>query len=136
MTQEEKIAIINECSSYNKNNGIKVVDLGDDYCVVEGELCENTKNPWDMAHGGFIYSICDVAAGVAVSQLDRRGLTLSGSLYYLRPSYGTKLRVESKIIKEGKTVVLVDTNVYNDENVLTASGKFQIYIVDEKEQRG
>ena len=136
MTKQEIIAAMNERSSFNKNNEIKVVDFGDDFCIVEGELCEKTMNPWGMAHGGFVYSMCDVAAGVAVSRLKRKGVTLSGNMYYLRPSKGTKLRAEGKIIKEGKTVVLVETNVYNDENVLTARGEFQIYIIDETRQRG
>lgn len=134
MTKEEIINAANERSSFNKNNEIKIVDFGDDFCIVEGVLCEKTMNPMGMAHGGFVYSLCDVAAGVAASRLNRRGVTLSGNVYYLRPSKGAKLRVEGKVVKDGKTVVFVDTNVYDDKKVLTARGEFQIYIVDE--QRG
>lgn len=129
MTKEEKIAAINERCAYNKYNGIKVTDLGEDFCIVEGELTPEAMNPWGMAHGGFTYSLCDVAAGVAVSQTERRGVTLSGNMYYLRPSTGKKLRAEGRIIKNGKSVVLVETNAYTDEGVHTARGEFQIYVL-------
>ncbi len=131
MTKEEIMQRVNERCAYNKYNGIEVTDIGKDFCVVEGELRPEAMNPWGMAHGGFVYSLCDVAAGVAVSQLDRRGVTLSGNMYYIRPSKGKKLRAEGRIIKDGRTVVLVETNVYNDEGVHTARGEFQIYVVED-----
>lgn len=134
MTDKEKIQAINERCDYNKYNGIYVVELSKDFCAVEGELRDESMNPWGMAHGGFVYSLCDVAAGVVVSQTERRGVTLSGNMYYLRPSKGKKLRAEGKIVKDGKTVVLVETNVYNDEGVHTARGEFQIYVVGEMQK--
>lgn len=132
MTNKEKTDAINARCNFNIHNGIKVVELGEDFCAVEAELCDNSMNPWGMAHGGIVYSVCDVAAGVVVSQTERRGVTQSGTVYYLRPSTGSKIRAEGKIIKNGRTVVLVETNVYNDEGVHTARGEFQIYIVDAK----
>ena len=132
MTKEEKIQLLNGRCAYNVHNGIRVADIGENYCVVEGELRPETMNPWGMAHGGFVYSLCDVAAGVAVSQSGRKCVTLSGNMYYLRPSKGKMLRAEGKIIKDGKTVVLVETNVYNDEGTLTARGEFQIFITEDK----
>lgn len=131
MTKQEKIAAINARCNFNKHNGIRVVDFGDDYCIVEGELRDEAMNPWGMAHGGFVYSLCDVAAGVAVSEKGCRGVTLSGNMYYLRPSVGKFLRAEGKIIKNGKTVALVETNVCNDDGTLTARGEFQVFITQD-----
>lgn len=130
MTKQEKIDAINASCSYNIYNGIKVVDLKENVCVVEAELRDESMNPWGMAHGGLVYSLCDVSAGVVVSQTGRRGVTQSGMVYYLRPSTGKKLRAEGKIIKNGKTVVLVEANIYNDEGLHTARGEFQIFIVE------
>lgn len=131
MTKDELIRQINGRCAFNIHNGITVTDIGDDFCVTEGEIRPETLNPWGMAHGGFIYSLCDVAAGVAACHGARRGVTLSGNMYYLRPSKGKKLRAEGRIVKNGKTVVLVETNVWNDEGVHTARGEFQIYITED-----
>ena len=60
MTKEEHLNIANERSGFNKHNGIKIGDFDDEHCIVEGELCNEAMNPWGMAHGGFVYSLCDV----------------------------------------------------------------------------
>lgn len=134
MTKQEKIAEINSRRGFNMHNGIKVADLEDDHCTIVAELRDEAMNPFGMAHGGFVYSLCDVAAGVVVSERGCRGVTLSGNMYYLRPSTGKMLRAEGKIIKLGKTIAVVETNVYNDEGVQTARGEFQIYITQIKKK--
>ena len=131
MTKEEKLAAANRRCEYNKYNGIRVVELTDEMCVTEGELRPEALNPWGMAHGGFIYSLCDVAAGVLVSRLERRGVTLSGNMYYLRPSKGTRLRAVGRMVKDGKTVALVQTEVFDDTGTKTAHGDFQIFITED-----
>ena len=112
-------------------NGLTVTDIGVDFCVVTAELNPTAMNPWDMAHGGFVYSMCDVASGVLASGIERRGVTLSANMQYLRPSRGKSLRAEAKIIKNGRKVLFIETNVYNDEGVHTARGEFQIFILEE-----
>lgn len=74
-----------------------------------------------------MYSLCDVAAGVAVGQRARTFVTLSGSLNFLRPGKGKKLRCEGRIIKSGRTVNVVETSVYDCSGTLTARGTFEIY---------
>ena len=131
MTTEEKLALANRRSEYNKYNGIRVVELTKERCVTEGELRPEALNPWGMAHGGFIYSLCDVAAGVLACQLERKGVTLSGNMHYLRPSKGAFLRAEAHMVKNGRSVALVRTEVYDDTGTLTACGDFEIFITED-----
>lgn len=129
MAENERLERLNKRSGFNMHNGIKVTELNDEICVVEGELKPESLNPWGSAHGGFVYSLCDVAAGVAGSK-GRKCVTQSGSIYYLRPGVGTKLRAEGKVIKNGKRVVLVETNVFSEDGTHVARGEFQIFITE------
>lgn len=135
MDKQEIIKAVNSRSFYNKHNGITLVDIEEDYCIVEGKLRDEAMNPWGMAHGGFVYSLCDVAAGVIVNKQEHRCVTLSGNLQYLRPSVGKYLRAVAKPIKLGKTIATVQTDVYNDEGIHTASGIFQLFIRGEDETK-
>ena len=131
MDKQEYLNLVNTRCEYNKYNHIYTTDIGPDFSVVEVELRPESLNPLGMAHGGFVYSMCDVASGVLASGIERRGVTLSANMQYLRPSRGKSLRAEAKIIKSGRKVLFIETNVYNDEGVHTARGEFQIFILEE-----
>ncbi len=135
MDKEHIINTVNSRGFFNKHNGIIVTDIGEDFCVVEAKLGDDAKNPWGMAHGGFVYSLCDVAAGVLINRLDRRSVTLSGNIQYLRPSVGKSLCAVAKTIKQGRTVAFVQTDVYNDEGEHTARGEFQIFIQSKDDEK-
>ena len=113
-----------------KYNHIFVTDVEPESAVVEAELRPESLNPLGMAHGGFVYSMCDVAAGVIIAQYADKFVTLSGNLYFMRQSKGKKLRCEARIIKRGRTVNVVDTCVFDDSGTLTAKGTFEIYIME------
>lgn len=130
MTKQEKLTMINNRCAYNMHNGIYVSDFGDDYCVVECDLTPETLNPLGMAHGGFVFSVCDVASGAVVLLRGDTSVTLSGNIQYLRPTKGDKLRCVGRIIKDGRTVVVAETNVYDPEGTLTARGIFELYILE------
>lgn len=132
MSQLDKLRELNRHSGFNEHNGIKITQLEDDFCVVEAELREESMNPWEMAHGGLVYSLCDVATGVAAGGVNRKVVTLSSSMYFLRPSQGTKLRAEGRIVKKGKSVLLAEAVVYDDKNRPTARGSFEYFDADDK----
>ena len=131
MDKQRFINEVNTRCEFNKYNHIFATDIEPELAVVEAELRPESMNPLGMAHGGFVYSMCDVASGVLASGIERRGVTLSANMQYLRPSRGKSLRAEAKIIKNGRKVLFIETNVYNDEGVHTARGEFQIFILEE-----
>ena len=130
MTDEEKIAKLNSRGAFNRYNGIRVTAAGEGSGTVDTVLSANSMNPWGSAHGGLVYAMCDVAAGVAVMGLSAGGVTQSGSLYYLRPAVGSKLRAVGTVIKRGKTVSLAQTDVFDDEGALVARGEFEYFHTD------
>ena len=131
MTIEEILKLRQEAGGLNKLMHMHVVTLDKDGgATVELDLTPELLNPLGMAHGGFVYSMCDIAAGVVVSQYAGKFVTLSGNLYFMRPGKGKKLRCEARIIKRGRMVNVVDTCVFDDSGVVTAKGTFEIYIME------
>lgn len=127
MDKQDYIEYANKLSGFNKHNGIEVVEFDDEHCTVVGKLYDRTMNPFEMAHGGFVYSLCDVAAGALISREDHPGVTLNSNMHFLHPSRGTQLRAEGRVIKKGRTVSVIETSVYDDNDSLTAVGTFEIY---------
>ena len=55
----------NEFEGFNSHNHIVVTEVGDGTSIVEVKLAPESLNPLGMAHGGLIFTLCDVATGVA-----------------------------------------------------------------------
>ena len=131
MTKEEKLKEWNACSPFNVHNGVVVEDFSEGKAAVTGELKTEALNPAGIAHGGFVYTLCDVAAGISVRSLGHDEFsTLSSSIYFMHPSKGTKLRAEGTVIKKGRNVVVSDVGVYDETGKMTARGVFEVFVFD------
>ena len=96
MDKQRFINKVNTRCEYNKYNHIFVTDVEPESAVVEAELRPESMNPLGMAHGGFVYSMCDIAAGVVVSQYAGKFVTLSGNLYFMRPGKGMMIALQMR----------------------------------------
>lgn len=75
-------------------------------------------------HGGPVASLIDTAGAFAVIMGTRAPVpTINFRVDYLRPSGGSKLTAKALIRRVGKSVGVVDVDVYDDENRLTAIGR-------------
>ena len=123
------LAYANSLSDFQRHNGMLITEIGDGSCTVEVTLTENSNNFQQIAHGGLIYSLCDTAGGMAADCLyPPFGVTISGSLNYLRPGIGKKLFAKGTLVKAGRTVQVADTDVYNEEGMHVAHGTFTYYL--------
>ena len=85
-----------------------------------------------MAHGGLIFTLCDVATGVAARTGGRITVTLDSNIHFLRRAKDTeKLVARGRVVKEGRTTGLVTAEVFNDEGKLIATSDMTVYYVDE-----
>lgn len=136
MDKDKILAVMNDRSvGFNRHNGIRVADFSEDGCVIEGKLSPEAKNPLGMAHGGFIYSLCDAAAGTASWLVGKPGVTLGSDMHFLRPSGGELLRCEGRVVKKGSNIVVVETKVTDDKGELTAMGIFEMYVTQPEGKR-
>ncbi len=132
MTREERYArmieYMNTVPDFNFHNGIKLKELRDNYASCTVELTPEVINPQGLAHGGIVFSICDVAAGFAAASIDRRLVTQGATISYLRPALlGSTLTAKAEPIKLGKTISVVEVRVTDEQDRLIAQGTFTVF---------
>ena len=137
-TQEENKAIYldpfryNQFEGFNSHNHVVVTEVGEGTSVVEVEMTQDGMNPLNMAHGGLIFTLCDVATGVAVRTGGRITVTLDSSIHFLRAAKDTpKLVARGRVVKAGRTTGLVTAEVFDDTDKLIATADMTVYYVDE-----
>ncbi len=75
-------------------------------------------------HGGPIAAIIDTVGDYALIMALRRGLpTINFRVDYLRPAVKTALTTTARVRRAGKSVGVVDVDVFNDQKALVAVGR-------------
>ena len=132
MTEETREKIIQNMDSctFNRVHGFRLTEVEEGRAVVETDLTPEHLNIWGHAHGGILYSMADIAAGVATRALcGTHTVTACSSVNYLYASLNAKsLRAEGKVIKKGHSLVVSQTEVYDNEGNHLLTGQFTMYI--------
>ena len=136
MTGEEKqrrFDLFNSYDDFNRHNGLRLVDIDDGTCVVEVTLRKEGLNPHGIAHGGLIFTLCDVATGVAARTGGRNTVSQDASIYFLRPGTNTEtLTAIGRVLKEGRTTGYAEAEVFADDGRLIAKAGVTVHYIDGK----
>lgn len=94
------------------------------------QVKENHMNPYNVVHGGAIYTLADTGMGWALSSsLDagQRCATLEIKISYLRFVNSGILSCESKVIQKSRRFGFTESEVFNGEHLVArATGTFAI----------
>lgn len=134
MSPEEKkrqIEMANSFAGFNRHNQISIVDVDDGTSVIEVPLTKDCLNPLGIAHGGLIFSLCDVATGVAARSGGRNTVSQDASVYFLRPGVNTtKLTARGRVIREGGRSGFAEAEVFSDDGTLIAKASVTIHYLN------
>lgn len=129
--KEEFLNLVNQIPYYSFL-GMQVVDLGSDFAKIELNLETKHKNFQGGAHGGVIFSLADSAAALA-AYIKTEGknitTTVEAKINFLVPADCKKLIAFSKVVYGGKKIIVCDTEVKNEQEVLIAKGLVTCFVL-------
>ena len=104
------------------SNNYKVLKVEENYCEMEGNVSESSKNPLGIVHGGYIFGLADTAGGIVAMTDLRTAVTINSSIEYLKSGKGDKIIARAKAIKTGKNICVVEVSIFdtNDEMISKA----------------
>jgi uncharacterized protein (TIGR00369 family) len=105
---------------------------------IELDLRERHQNSWDMAHGGVLMTLLDVAMAVAGRSVDTDGrgvVTIEMKTSFMAPGRG-KLRARGLAVHRTSTMVFCEGEIVDEAGAIVskASGTFK-YIKRKPPQR-
>ena len=108
---------------------MRVITLDKDGgATVELDLTEELLNPLGMAHGGTIFTLCDIAAGSAAASHGLVAVTLDSNIHYYRPGrLGKTLTAVAYERKRGKKTAIYMVEVFDDEHKHIADATFTMF---------
>lgn len=103
--------------------GFRLVSAQPGEAVVELEANERHANPMGTLHGGILCDIADAAMGIAYACTLEDGetfTTLEMKINFLKPVWKARLRAAARVVKQGRTIGLVECDVTDDKQGLVA----------------
>ena len=93
--------LVNSREGYMRFNGIEVTRLEPGFCEARAPMGPDKTNPHGMAHGGFLFTLCDSVAGIAASTRGRNVVGRSADIHYIHPGDGEYLTARATVVHEG-----------------------------------
>ncbi len=100
-----------------KSLGIQLVDLGPGWCETKLALEQRHFQQDGIAHAGVVATMADHTAGAAAGSLlsaDATVLTVEYKINLLRPGIGERLRCRAEVLRQGRRVVVAESDVFAD----------------------
>ena len=80
---------------------------------------ETDTNPYGIAHGGYLYTLCDSLAGLVGYSLGNCVVSLQGNINYIRQAkVGDELLLIGKTVHDGKSTKVVETQILCEDKVI------------------
>ena len=106
--------------------GIRLADVGPGWCETALAIQARHKQQNDFIHAGVQATMADHTAGGAATSLVAEGeyvLTVEFKINLLRPAGGARLTCRSAVLKAGRTLSVVESDVFaysSEQPVLAA----------------
>ena len=119
MTEEIRKGLLEFCNRkepFLTHNHMYATDLSDGTATVVLPMCEDSLNRWGGAHGGILFSLCDVAMGMAIMTLRQEMVvTVNASIDYLAAAAaGSTLTAVGKVDRMGGKMVFCSSEVTDE----------------------
>lgn len=103
--------------------GFAITEVDPGRAVFEMDAGPQHASPLGSVHGGIVCDLVDGAMGVSHASLLEEGetfTTLELKINFLKPVWSGRLRAEGKVIKQGKTIGLVEGRVTDESGSIVA----------------
>ena len=117
-------------SAYFRNLGCQVRRLDAGVAEVALPMAAHLRNRGQVMHGGAIFSLVDIAMGLACSTahgFDNRSVTLECKINYLRAVSEGEVICKAQVLHAGRRTMVVEAEVLQGEKLMAkAQGTFVV----------
>ena len=103
--------------------GIELHGFGDGHADLRIDLDASHLNTWDVAHGGVVMTMLDVAMAMAARSANPHGTgvaTIEMKTSFMRPAEH-QLRAVAKVLHKTTTMAFCEASLFDDEGKLCAN---------------
>ncbi|HEL2057337.1 TPA: PaaI family thioesterase [Streptococcus suis] len=109
-----------------------IVDAQPGKVVMETTVKNDSLNPYQMAHGGYLFTLADSVAGLTVYSLGYYAVTLQSNINYMKAAkLGDCLTISGKCQHDGRTTKVIDVLIQNQDAESIIKASFTMFVTRE-----
>lgn len=99
------------------------------HVVLSTEVIDSSLNYYGIAHGGYLFTLCDQIAGLVSISTGFEAVTLQSNINYFKPGKaGQRLYIHGKCVHNGKTTKVIDIEIRNEEDQLLTKNSCTMFV--------
>ena len=116
------------------HNGITVEDADYDYGKVSLAFEDHAKNSLDMLHGGALFTLADMAFGLASNfgQEDGTMISTNATISYMKSAKTGPIVAEARLATGGRHLATYEVKIYDGQGTYIACAMISGYRLDTK----
>lgn len=116
---------------YGMHLGIRIEKIAEGFTEARLMVTPNVINPYNVVHGGALYSIADIAGGAAAASRGAAAVTLNSDFHYLRPALNCEeIIARAEEVKSGRRALVYRLTVMNEVETVLAEGTFTYMTIE------
>lgn len=92
------------------------------------KLTPELTNPYEMAHGGLLYTMSGCCAGITARTDGRKYVTLDADFHYQCNTTSGMLTAQSRVIRRGNHVCVLQVIVTDEAQRVVTEGTFTMIV--------
>ena len=121
---------VNTPHQFSYENGVTVTHVEPGRAEGVLEVGPNSINSHGNVHGGALSTLADTVGGCCACSKGGVCVTASSSMEFLRPANGSMITCVATPKKMGRTLTVVQTDLFNDSGKLVATGTYTFFMVE------
>ena len=107
---------------------LKIIEIEPGHARLSIEVPEEALNLYGNAHGGFLFSLCDIAAGMSTYAYEITNVTQCAGINFVRGVNSGTIYVESNIVHKGRHTAVCRVDITDEDGELLVTGNFTMFL--------
>lgn len=133
MTPRQIVDYMMEKDYFSQFMGVKIIDIKENYSLIEMEITRQMLNGLGTVHGGVTFAFADSAFAFSSNNDGHAAVALSVTINFSKAGReGDTFRAESKLVNKTKKTAVYDIRITNQHDELIAVFLGTVYRIGKK----
>lgn len=108
----------------------QILEISPGHSRLSVDVIPESLNLYGNAHGGFLFSLCDIAAGMSAYAYEIANVTQASSIQFLRGISKGTIYIEANALHKGRKTLVQQVQITDSNGKLLVNASFTMFFLD------